>query len=360
MKSSRIKSIELWRVFFIIMVVVHHSNYLPGFRGGNELFRSWYSVNFFFMLSGYLMAKRSEKPLEGTLGEDSWKFIFHKIKGFYPMYLMAVILNLVLRCSLTDFEQYSKVFKYYLWDLLLVRAAGITGATGAAVAPTWYLMAMMLAMAILYPLMKKNKDVFLCVLAPLLTVFLFGWFSQVYGVAFFAMVFEHGVCLGLIRAIAGISLGCVVYLICQKLKTLTFKRIKLIRIVATLAELLIALFLVMTSIREFNGQIDFVCIFLEALLLLIEFGGFSLINDAVKNWRIGWIGNFTMALFLSHYIWVSVLVDMKPEWPGGVTLAVYFGASILSSIALIWIMKGIRRLIAWINTIGTDKPQPCV
>ena len=341
------------------MVVIHHSGILPWFSGGNELFKSWYSVNFFFMLSGYLMAKRSEKPLEGTMGEDSWKFIFHKIKGFYPMFLLAVVLNMVLRCSITDYEKYSEMFKFFVWDLLLVRAAGVTGGVGASIAPTWYLMAMITAMAILYPLMRKNKDVFLRILAPLLTVFLFGWFSQIFGKVYYAMTFEHGVCLGLLRAIAGISLGCVIYLLCQRLKTVDFKHIRLVRITATVIELLIAVFIVVTSIQEKNGQIDFICILLEAVLLLIEFGGFSLINDAVKNWRIGWIGNFTMALFLCHYTWVYILIDLEPDWPGGVALAVYFGAAILHAVALVWIMKGIRRLIAWAKTHGENTTQPC-
>ena len=301
------------------------------------------------MLSGYLMAKKSEKPLNGTLGEDSWKFIIHKIKGFYPMYLLAVVFNLICRYALTDYAAKADEFRYYVWDLLMLRVAGLHGETmpDTVVGATWYLMAMILAMAVLYPMLRANKDVFLHIIAPLLSVFLYGWFSQLFGKIYWSLDFYRGVCLGLLRAIAGISLGCVIYLVCQRLKAVAFKRIKLIQIIATAVELYIAVFIITTSIQEKNGQIDFICVLLEAVLLVIEFGGFSLINEAVKNWRIGWIGNFTMALFLCHFTWVYVLVDLDPDWPRGGGLTVYFGAAILTAIGFVWIMKGIRRLLAW-------------
>ena len=215
MKANRVKSIDLWRLLFIFMIVIAHTNYLFWFWPGNgpEMLQAWNCFDFFFLLSGFVMAKQSEKPLKGTLGEDSWSYILKRIKSFYPMYLLAVVFDLLSRWLLTGYTVEPGSLCFYIWDLLLLRATGLRGTfmLDTAVGGAWYLMTVVLAMTVLYPIMRAKKDVFLHVLAPLLAAFLFGWFSQVYGKANYAMQFDNGVCLGLLRAIAGVCFGCVFY-----------------------------------------------------------------------------------------------------------------------------------------------------
>ena len=48
--------IDCWRILFALFVMMLHSVYLP--HGENAMFKGgWISVEFFFVLSGFLMAK---------------------------------------------------------------------------------------------------------------------------------------------------------------------------------------------------------------------------------------------------------------------------------------------------------------
>ena len=352
MKTEKIKSIEIWRIYFAFMVLLMYTSLLPWFRDGHELLKSWHYMDFFFLLSGYLMAKHSEKPLTGGVGRDSCQFLLHKVKRIYPMYLLAIVLNIVARCAFTGFRLKWRTAKYYIWDLLLLRMSGLHGEVprgtviGFVIGPAWYLMAIVLAMAVLYPLMRKNKDVFLHILAPLVSIFLFGWFSQVYGQLSGPDTYMYGISIRLLRAIAGICLGCVIYLLCQRLRSLSFKRVRLIRVMATAVELLAVVLIFAASVRHRVGQTDFLCVLLEAVPLIIEFSGLGMINDIVKNWRLDWVRDFTLALNVSFYTWISLLVAWNPEWSREAGLLVFFSAAILTAIGFIWAMKGIRRLQA--------------
>ena len=97
MKTNRVKSIELWRLFFAVLVLIWHTRYLPWFFDEKRILMSAHATDFFLLLSGFLMAKYAEKPLHGTLGEDCWHFILGKIGKFYPMYLLAIVFDLLSR-----------------------------------------------------------------------------------------------------------------------------------------------------------------------------------------------------------------------------------------------------------------------
>ena len=348
MKTERVKSIEIWRIFFVCMVVVWHTRYLFWIPEEERILRSGHAVDFFLLLSGFLMAKHSEKPMTGKLGKDSLNFLLHKVKGFYSIYLLAIVFALIGRWLFTGYTVEPEDLRFYIWDLLLLRETGLHGNSLVltAVGASWYLMAMMLAMAVLYPLLRKNRDVFLHIIAPLLTVFLYGWFCQTKGKIYFTMAFDHGVSLGILRAVAGISFGCVCYLICEKIKPLAWSRRRPVRIAATLTVLFIAFAIILCSVRHKAGYSDFLCILLEALLLISEFCGLSLLNDVIRKWRVGWIGSFSLSLYLSHFTWIAILNDLEPAWPKGIGLLTYFATSIVTAIGFVWIRKG----IGWVLT----------
>lgn len=52
----RVKSIEFWRIIFAISIVLCHSMFLPMNKNGINLHVNSLGVEFFFILSGFLMA----------------------------------------------------------------------------------------------------------------------------------------------------------------------------------------------------------------------------------------------------------------------------------------------------------------
>ena len=85
-KRTRIGEMEFWRFLFSIIIVLHHSRNLVG--NSNALFfNGAYGVEFFFILSGYLLMQSIDrmKASAGSIGKDTFLFIKKKylslIKG---------------------------------------------------------------------------------------------------------------------------------------------------------------------------------------------------------------------------------------------------------------------------------------
>ena len=172
----RIKSIEVWRLVFSLLIVLCHATAIPWLTGSNMIFKSAsIGVEFFFVLSGFLMASSADRQeIRLGLGSDTWQFIWKKAKGIYPCYFCALVLELlggVLRNRPYTLDD----VPYMIWDILFLRVAGLQGPKiDMLVGASWYLCAMLLAMWILYPIALKYKDMFLKVIAPLLAIFILG------------------------------------------------------------------------------------------------------------------------------------------------------------------------------------------
>lgn len=331
-KPARIKSIEIWRLVFTISIVLCHGVLLVQER---QIKVSTLGVEFFFILSGFLMANSVRKTpvYAGTLGEDTWRFLFRKIKPIYPVYLFAVLAEIL--CSAffrKDFD--ISVFPYYIYDLLFLRAAGWkkTGLT-VLVGASWYIMAMFLAMAVIYPLLRKNTDSYLHIVAPLIAVFVCGWFSIAYGKIDQALQYDYNLCLGFLRAFAELNFGCFAYLVCEKVKRRygqdpTWKT----RAFWTAAEILPMAIVLYIATHLNRGNSDFACILLLGAGIAASFSGLGYTNLWLEKVNVGWIGRLSLAVYLNHYTFYRLLSVKKLDWPLEYQLLLLFALSIFTSV----------------------------
>ena len=144
------------------------------------------------------------------IGSETLHFILHKIRSFLPEFLIAwwigfVLIGVVRQYGVLD---YLKAFGNDFWELTLVKMSGLFthGIDGAM----WYLSAMLLGMAFLYPLLRTKRDLMTHLVCPLLALFLYGYLCQAEGHPRDPIVWL-GLCYkGLVRAIAGLCTGVVI------------------------------------------------------------------------------------------------------------------------------------------------------
>lgn len=89
-KIQKNGEIEFLRFVFACIIVIHHSsNFL---FGGNWIFQ-WgsFSVEFYFIVSGYLMMNSIEKRREPSpaLGKETVQFLRGKLKALCPEIIVA-------------------------------------------------------------------------------------------------------------------------------------------------------------------------------------------------------------------------------------------------------------------------------
>lgn len=336
-------------MLFAVSIVLCHSMLLPQNYGGIHLHITSLGVEYFFILSGFLMAKsakRRESSFE--VGKDTVKFIFKKMTPVIKVYLIAIIFELVSRVLFRPHELNN--LSLNIWDLLFARIFGLGGSQGLLVGATWYLFALFPAMFLLYPLLIKYRDAFLYVIAPLVSLFVFGWFSHVYGHINLANQFDgYIVSLGLLRAISEICIGCVSYLVCEKIREYFTSKPSLL---FTLFEIVPLCSIFYFATKESRSQRDFLCILLICIGIIAAFSGKSYTNIVlirVNNKFISFLSKCSLCLYLNHYVWLRNLQALRLNISFEAELAVYISLSLCTAFICFLLLKYVDRLFSYIG-----------
>lgn len=334
----RVKSVEIWRLAFAISIVLCHAMYLPWDTdtAGNMKFHvNSLGVEFFFILSGFLMAKSAcGGGASLSLGSETTAFLLKKLKPIYPAFLFAACFELVIRFTLrmVDISDWKNIV-YNVWDLLFLRVFGLGGTTDLLVGASWYLFALFPAMWLLFPLLRKYTNVFLHIIAPLLALCLFGWFERRYGNINYALhLNEWNVCLGLLRAIAEVSIGCVAYVLCETMKA-KYKNNRP-SVLLTILEVACLAAIFPFAIFGTRSRTDFLCILLICVGIIAAFSEKSYTNILLAKIPDRWIANlssYSVALYLNHYVWLRTFQSWKWAVPYNTELLIYFTLSLLTA-----------------------------
>lgn len=215
---KRNEKIDFWKFIFSILVFLCHSKALrdgvpPPLGGGGSI-----AVDFFFIVSGYLMVSSFERQKKsGNRSRDTFCFLKRKMIPLVPAIWAGGIIGIFVRSIIRKgtLEGWIKAFVNSIWSFLLIDFSGIRGTPADGV--TWYVSAMFLIMFVLYPIMHKDKEIFLTVVAPLVSIFSFGYLYQNFNTPRNPPVWCGFCYKGMIRGLAEICLGAVCYVLAQKL-----------------------------------------------------------------------------------------------------------------------------------------------
>ena len=294
-------NIELFRFIFCVAVVLYHINldiwdgdmgmgkYLSFFIHGRTC------VEFFFLLSGFLMAKsihRNPKPDSLSVGEDTVNYLYKKIKGVWiPYIILSVAMIIYIPFGFKDPVSY---LMDRLPSLVFLQRTGI-GDEGF-ITVSWYLSSLFFAIAVIYPFLRKFYDYTSLVAAPVISSLAIG-----------ALIHETGhlpqrafggvIHLSNIRAVAVVLLGVFTYRVSLYLleaKLSKGKRITLI-ITENLCWLVSMYYIISVHSEKHEGHITY----LMAAAIAISFArnGDSRIYN---NRPVYFLGRISLPVYLSQ------------------------------------------------------------
>lgn len=147
--TKRNWKIDLLRFIFAIGILVYHfSNQLPAIGGGIRLgLYANIGVQFFFVVSGYLLA---QKILTSKEEIGVFEIAKRKLFSFFWIWVIAIVLTVILRIALGAREGYQAFFG----DLFLLYSFGMTDVNMEF---GWYLSSMMILTVLLTPVLNKLK-----------------------------------------------------------------------------------------------------------------------------------------------------------------------------------------------------------
>lgn len=292
--------ISFWKFCFCMMVIIYHANVLATHNESILFTKGSIAVEFFFLVSGFLMAKtaltKKDDEDSENLGKETFHFIMKKVKVFLPYALFAGILGLIMQNIYEKMNIYDNVSS--IWDLFLLRMTGLKG--NVINGPIWYISAMLLCMMILYPLLRKYKNNFIYLIAPLIILFGFGWLNQNYTSLRVPDMWIGFTYKGVIRAFIELTLGSTLYVICQKFQNINFTKFG--SFVITIIEILG--FLLPFFISQFVAKAtkyDFIVVAILSISITLAFSEKTIELRLFNNKFFFWLEKLSLPLYLCHF-----------------------------------------------------------
>lgn len=212
LKVPRVKSIDGIRAILCVMIALFHFG--QAFSLGAIFEGAWFAVEIFFILSGFLLIAGAESKGELFSVRDAMQSRLHRM---YPAYIVGT-LALVMVYAITWFKGdiflwiYSDQshLKLLLFELLCLQTTGISGLQYVN-GPAWYVSSLLIVTFLLaYFYAKKKKSIFPVVTC--VSVLLYGLMCVVCPSMPSAGFFLNtGIPVPLMRALAGMCLGAVLY-----------------------------------------------------------------------------------------------------------------------------------------------------
>lgn len=215
-KNKKINyEVELYRFIFSVIILLHHSYHVVGKE--NAIMRAGsLAVEFFFLLSGYLMMNTIEKRNSNDgLIRETIHFVLKKVRGLFPELFLSFSIGFLFVINIQKMDLKMKtmtIFNTLLNDVFMLKMTGLINENqigGIEILPiVWYVSSMVLSMLFLYPLyakLGKNRmfRIMMDVLAIIITLYMRGLRNP------FGMM--GGIYRGNYRCFAELILGTSIY-----------------------------------------------------------------------------------------------------------------------------------------------------
>lgn len=344
--QSYIGEFDLWKLIAAIVIVIHHSSYLPVqvehtyLQGGSIL------VELFFLISGFFLAKSALREGPSTsgeeLGKETWRFLRKKAGAIYPYLLFAVAVGVIVKTLLNgqNFLQLIKNGIRTLVEFLFLRSAGWGKELFAP--QDWYLSAMLLAMLILYPCIRKWGRGFVRIVCPLIAAFLLGYLYQKFGHFRAPDTFVTFFNKGFLRGLAEISLGCFCYEAAQWVRQFSLTRFA--KLLCALVEYGSLLAIIAYANTESCWDMDCESVILMAVAVIIMGSQASILSQFWDRSGICPIlGKFSLLLYLNHMYWLWLFKMAGLQMAYVPMLALYAACSCASSLVCWGVVDFLRK-----------------
>lgn len=292
--------ISFWKFMFSLMIIIYHGHKFSASPNDNILLAMGsIGVEFFFIVSGYLMAKtalnkKDDKNLK-DLGLETLQFIWKKFKVFFPYLLVCFICGLIVKGIYDNLTLRDYILS--IFDLFLLRMAGFreTVVNGA----TWYISAMFICMLILYPLIRKYKYNFVYICCPIIIIFLCGWMYQNHGSLRAPDLWIGFAYKGVIRAFIELCLGALIYPITEKIKKIEFTKIG--KILISIIEIFgFIIPFILSQFIEKATRYDYIMLIILSISIILAFSDKTLDQNLFNKKIIFYLEKLSLPMYVSH------------------------------------------------------------
>lgn len=331
-ESIKVSAVEFWEFIFAMGFALLSFNTIAwGInRGINEtLFSGGRVMEYFIILTGvYLVATYEKLKTKKTKEISTWKYVKENLVNYYPAILAGVLLVFIVRNSINDTSliRIPRLFVGSLLELFGLSQTGIltyglfpgNQALAEAIAngginilwnePLSYLSAMIIAGAFLFYALSHNEELYKNIICPLVIIVGYGILS-VLGEYSSINLTSFGVSSILIRSLAGLALGSMIYYFTLHLKQKHFPMFS--KSFLTIINLLFIVYFIWSFIFGIEWG-DAVNIIFIVPFIIINLLGEDYISMNLDNHFSIYLGQIALYIFSSHLAFVYLIPHIFP------------------------------------------------
>ncbi len=370
-----------WAFVFSMIFILHYVYFfdVKKWDSGNFLFsRGEIAIDFFFIAVGAWFAKSineisADRPFE-------WRDYGSFLKGVLRRYLPAFAISWVASFIVLNIACFVNVkttvnnFLTSLLELLPFRSAGFNAApvddktiVGYRVMDqVWIFSAIFIALAILYPLYRRNRQRFEYYIAPVgaVLVLCFLFFRTKVLTADTLLLLDpkpkalYYSFLGTYKAFAEILAGVVCYLIARHIgkKTISKAKSHLLSLIEICAYLTAILYMQFMFRFELPKNFDYLALAMMLLGVTLSLSEKSSISRLCNNKVCYFLGKFSLYPLLTFMMFAKTLRWYLPKMSYGKLTLLYIALTLASAIVVMLLEKPFVRLIKSMKRLFV-KPQ---
>ena len=300
-------SLEFLRFIFICIIAIWHDTTI------NVIFSHSVVVEFFFILSGFLLYKtfirHSAPPLI---------YVKSRIKRLYCEYFVALIIAIIINV-IREPTCIRELIGYLIPELFMIQSIGIFN--GGINPINWYIQVMLVSSFFLYSLLYCNSQLAKNVLIPMLAL---GGLTYLFAIGDSVVRWETIGCIysPLLRGLSCMSIGVLSAWIFMESNNTSHWKHLFINMFS-----IVAIVLIFVAIR-IQDPLDKYVIFLSPFIIIACFEDKSWLNLVFHaKWQL-YLGRISYAMLLIHCAYIPVFHKMISVVNTGLSVKIPFSLTI--------------------------------
>ncbi|MCR4695156.1 MAG: acyltransferase family protein [Pseudobutyrivibrio sp.] len=271
-------------------------------------------VEFFFLVSGYLLAAGAyaKREIPTTLiGTENAKMMWKKVKNIFPYHLFAMIITIAVNAYFL--KETAKERFYYVLDswasVLFLQVFGFDSTWVNKL--TWYLDVWLMVTFIFYYFLRKHYDTFAKIVCPLLALFVLGFLAHQYGsladIDEWSALFYK--CF--LRGMSEMALGCSAYSITRALNKVNFSQSGK-KVMAGL-EILCYILVFIYAVTGLDPKYSFLALLVMFVGVIITFSEVNPCHRVFDHEIFSWMGKMSLLIYLNQFYAIRLVQEINTD-----------------------------------------------
>ena len=273
-----------------------------------------FGVEFFFLVSGYLLASKIYKmrnvPRE-RLGSETAHLIWKKFFHVFPYHAYAMIIMICVNVLFLYHNAADRIsYALNSWSsLFLLEVFGFESTWANKL--SWYIAVWLMVTAILYPIGRRHYDFFMNAFCPMAALFLLGYMDYTTGSIGGIDEIDGIFYKCFLRGISEMSLGCCAFSIVRALNRIHWSKNG--KRFFGIFEIAGYLFMLLYVNTKYYGPYQFPMFFFLWMLVVLSFSNINPCASVFNHPFFYYLGRVSLLIYLNQFYCIRIVQNLLPH-----------------------------------------------